>query len=135
MRADILFAVLVLGAVVTKPASAQFPFQDRDRPEMARPQPVITNETPTEAVPADEPVVRFPAPRARPKSVAIPLPRPAPSRAAAAATYPPIGVPETVGNDRDFSPSRTEPGVVHSTGEKAATSPAAAPMHVPLLSQ
>jgi hypothetical protein len=91
MRADILFVVLVLGMVVATPAAAQFPFQDRDGPEMARPQPVIANEAPTEAVPAEQPVVRVPAPRARPKRVAIPMPRPAPPRGTIGAIPSPPG--------------------------------------------
>src|ERR1700722_1512036 len=110
MRADIFFVALVLGVVVATPAAAQFPFQDRDRPEMARPQPVIANEAPTEAVPADEPVVRVPAPPARPKRVAIPVPRPAPARGTIGAIPPPIGVPETVGNGGGRKPETAEQG-------------------------
>jgi hypothetical protein len=127
-ESDIFFVALVLEVVVTTPASAQFPFQDRDRPEMARPHPVIANEAPTEAVPADEPVVRVPA---RPKRVAIPVPRPAPARGTIGAIPPPIGVPETVGNGRGVTPEPAE----QAASPALVASPPAAHMHPPLLSQ
>jgi hypothetical protein len=94
---------------------------------IATDQSVITNEAPTEAVPADEPVVRVPAPRARPKRVAIPVPRPAPARGTIGAIPPPIGVPETVGNGRSVTPEPAE--------QAASAAPPTAHMHPPLLSQ
>jgi hypothetical protein len=130
-ESDIFFVALALGVVVDTPASAQFPFQDRDRPEMARPQPAIANEAPIEAVPADEPVVRVPAPRARSKRVAIPVPRPAPARGTIGAIPLPIGVPETVGNGSGVT---SEPAEQAASPALAASSPTAH-MHPPLLSQ
>jgi len=133
-ESDIFFVALVLGVVVATPAAAQFPFQDRDRPEMARPQPVIANEAPTEAVPANEPVVRVPAPPARPKRVAIPVPRPAPARGTIGAIPPPIGVPETVGDGRGVTPEPADPAE-QAASPALKASPPTVHVHPPLLSQ
>jgi len=130
-ESDIFFVALVLGVVIATPASAQFPFQDRDRPEMARPQPVIANDAPTEAVPADEPVVRVPVQRTRPKRVAIPVPRPAPARDTIGAIPPPIRVPETVGNGGGVTPEPADQAALPAL----AASPPTTHMHPPLLSQ
>ena len=133
-ESDVFFVALVLGVVVATPAAAQFPFPDRDRPEMARPQPVIANEAPTEAVPQDEPVVRVAAPRTRLKRVAIPVPRPAPARGTIGAIPQPIGVPETIGNGRGVTPEPADPAE-QTASPALAASPPTAHMHPPLLSQ
>jgi hypothetical protein len=70
-------AALVLAGTIGAPAFSQFPFPDRDRPDM-RVTPAISGE-------ADEAGFRVPLPRARPR-MSIPLPRPAPGNVMVATT-------------------------------------------------
>src|SRR5579859_2204072 len=90
MKPEIVIAALVLGGILAAPVYAQF--EDRDRSEMMRRQPVATND----ASPAEAPVVHVPLPRARPRFGIIPLPRPAPDRGTGAS--PAIEMPEAVVN-------------------------------------